>query len=72
MARDTWAPPPRNRPRWLEFALGACSPVPAPPGPSDGTLFLELDDRQWRIAVHPGDAAELRYLGFGRLQKRYQ
>lgn len=52
--------------RWREFALGVCGLVPSatPPGPRDGTLFLKMDDRQWRIAVHPGDTAELRYLGF--------
>lgn len=31
---------------------------------SDGTAYLKIDDRQWRIAVHPGDEPGLRYLGF--------
>jgi 3,4-dihydroxy-9,10-secoandrosta-1,3,5(10)-triene-9,17-dione 4,5-dioxygenase len=31
---------------------------------ADGTAFLKMDDRQWRIAVHPGDEPGLRYLGF--------
>ena len=52
--------------RWREFALGVCglAPAPIPPGASDGTQRFQMDDRQWRSAVHPGDAPELRYLGF--------
>ena len=29
----------------------------------DGTVFLKLDERQWRVAVHPGEGVGLRYLG---------
>ena len=31
---------------------------------ADGSVFLKMDDRQWRIAIHPGDAAGVAYLGF--------
>jgi 3,4-dihydroxy-9,10-secoandrosta-1,3,5(10)-triene-9,17-dione 4,5-dioxygenase len=30
----------------------------------DGTVFLKMDRRQWRLAVHPADAPGLAYLGF--------
>ncbi len=30
---------------------------------SDGTVYLKLDERQWRVAVHPGEASGLRYVG---------
>src|SRR5215470_18016131 len=30
----------------------------------DGTVFLKMDDWQWRVALHPGDGPGLRYLGF--------
>jgi len=40
-------------------------PDPAADGVGqDGTLFLKLDDYQWRLAVHPGAEPGLRYLGF--------
>ena len=54
-------------------------PSPMPPGPRpqgialpapeaqglapDGTAYLKLDRRQWRLAVHPGDEPGLGYLG---------
>jgi 3,4-dihydroxy-9,10-secoandrosta-1,3,5(10)-triene-9,17-dione 4,5-dioxygenase len=37
------------------------------PGPAiaaDGTVYLKLDDWQWRIAVHPDERPGLRYVGF--------
>jgi 2,3-dihydroxybiphenyl 1,2-dioxygenase len=30
----------------------------------DGTTYLKMDRRQWRLAVHPGDTPGLAYLGF--------
>ncbi len=30
----------------------------------DGSIYLKMDDRQWRIGVHPGDAVGLAYIGF--------
>lgn len=36
------------------------------PGPAigaDGTVYLKLDDWQWRIAVHPDERPGLRYVG---------
>jgi 2,3-dihydroxybiphenyl 1,2-dioxygenase len=51
--------PPGPRPH------GAVAPTPELQGMAkDGSAFLKLDDRQWRIAVHPGDTPGLRYLGF--------
>ena len=31
---------------------------------ADGTTYLKADDRQWRVAVHPGTAGRLAYAGF--------
>lgn len=31
---------------------------------ADGSVFLKMDRRQWRLAVHPGEAQGLAYLGF--------
>ncbi len=31
---------------------------------ADGTAYLKMDDRQWRLAVHPDATPGLRYLGF--------
>ncbi|HQR02772.1 MAG: VOC family protein [Proteobacteria bacterium] len=42
------------------------NPGPASQGSGigpDGSVYLKLDDHQWRVAVHPG-AEGLRYLGF--------
>ena len=30
----------------------------------DGSIYLKMDDYQWRIAVHPGSASGVAYLGF--------
>ena len=63
---------------WLSFATGVCGlmPSPLPPGddptgpPSadgtakDGTVYLKMDDRQWRLAAHPAETQGLRYVGF--------
>jgi extradiol dioxygenase len=42
----------------------------APRG-EDGSVFLRMDDRAWRIALHPGEDDQLSYLGWelrGRLE----
>jgi 3,4-dihydroxy-9,10-secoandrosta-1,3,5(10)-triene-9,17-dione 4,5-dioxygenase len=31
---------------------------------SDGSVYLKLDDWQWRVALHPAEGPGLRYLGF--------
>jgi 3,4-dihydroxy-9,10-secoandrosta-1,3,5(10)-triene-9,17-dione 4,5-dioxygenase len=30
----------------------------------DGSIYLKMDDRQWRIGIHPGEKVEVAYLGF--------
>ncbi|MAG34475.1 MAG: glyoxalase [Deltaproteobacteria bacterium] len=42
-------------------------PIPAPDAvgiAADGSAFLKMDRRQWRLAVHPGQTPGLAYLGF--------
>ena len=45
-------------------------PVPIQEGPeeagvaADGSVFLKMDRRQWRLAVHPAQTPGLAYLGF--------
>lgn len=45
-------------------------PVPTEGGPdaagvaADGSVFLKMDQRQWRLAVHPAQTPGLAYLGF--------
>ena len=49
---------------------GASDALPRIPDPEarglgpDGTLYLKLDDHQWRLAIHPGETPGLRYVGF--------
>jgi 3,4-dihydroxy-9,10-secoandrosta-1,3,5(10)-triene-9,17-dione 4,5-dioxygenase len=53
-----WMPPgPRSG--------GVPAPRPEAEGVAeDGTVFLKMDRRQWRLAVHPGEQSGLAYLGF--------
>jgi 3,4-dihydroxy-9,10-secoandrosta-1,3,5(10)-triene-9,17-dione 4,5-dioxygenase len=30
----------------------------------DGSVYLKMDDRQWRVAIHPGETTGIAYLGF--------
>ncbi len=45
-------------------------PVPPSAGPeeagvaADGSVYLKMDGRQWRVAVHPAETPGLAYLGF--------
>lgn len=54
---------------WETFAsdiLGLMT-VPAPPGAGEGfvdSLWLKMDRRHWRIAVHPSDQQGLAYVGW--------
>lgn len=44
---------------------GIALPTPGAEGlAADGSCYLKLDRRQWRLAVHPGAAPGLAYLGF--------
>jgi len=50
--------PPAPRPQ------GIALPAPDAQGiAADGTAYLKLDRRQWRLAVHPSDSPGLAYLG---------
>lgn len=48
---------------WRSFGTDVLGAELAPDGP-DGAVRLRVDDATWRIAVHPGDADDLRYLGW--------
>ena len=48
-----------------EGHLPGSEPVSAGSGiADDGSVFLKMDDQQWRIGVHPGESAGVAYLGF--------
>jgi extradiol dioxygenase len=63
-AWETWGP------KVIGFGIGdpmpAVSALDKPPGLlDDGTVYLRMDDRRWRIAVHPGEReGELAYIGW--------
>jgi 3,4-dihydroxy-9,10-secoandrosta-1,3,5(10)-triene-9,17-dione 4,5-dioxygenase len=47
--------------------FGLMGPGPASGGTGvapDGSVYLKMDERQWRIAIHQGDAPGVAYLGF--------
>src|SRR6266852_6025725 len=49
--------------RWLEFGpevLGLRADAPA----ADGTVYLRIDERVYRIAIHPGPEDRLAYVGW--------
>lgn len=46
---------------WAAFATGVLGLMPADPG--DGADRFRLDDLAWRIAVEPGEADDLAFLG---------
>jgi 3,4-dihydroxy-9,10-secoandrosta-1,3,5(10)-triene-9,17-dione 4,5-dioxygenase len=60
---------------WRVFGTEVCGLMPsrtlpgtdrAPEGEGvaeDGSVYLTLDERQWRVALHPGAATRLAYLG---------
>ena len=47
---------------WHEYATGVLGLMPG--APAGGARRYRLDDVAWRIAVEPGDADDLAYLGF--------
>lgn len=47
---------------WLRFALDGLGLADA--GAVGETLRLQMDDRSWRIALHPGPLNDLAYVGF--------
>lgn len=55
---------------WRDYGQQVCGLLPASGAPGavadDGSAYLKLDDRQWRIAIHPVQSADeqgLHYLG---------
>ena len=51
--------PPGARPSGLAIPAPDAKGVAA-----DGSVFLKMDRRQWRVAAHPGESPGLAYLGF--------
>jgi 2,3-dihydroxybiphenyl 1,2-dioxygenase len=49
--------------RWAEFATGVLGLEIAARDP-DGTIYLQMDDRHHRFALHPGPADDLAYNGW--------
>ncbi|MBW2361552.1 MAG: VOC family protein [Deltaproteobacteria bacterium] len=53
---------------WRAFAtdfLGLMpAPAPTPAAAEDGSLFFRMDDRSWRLAVHPAERGGLAYAGW--------
>ena len=47
---------------WRDYATGTLGLMDA--GTRNDTLFLRMDSRNWRVAVHPGAADDLLYAGF--------
>lgn len=46
-------------------AMASGGPASAGKGVApDGSVYLKMDERQWRIAVHPGDGRRAAYMGF--------
>ncbi len=52
-----------NAKAWEHFGPEILGLGLAEPG-NDGTVYLRMDDRHHRIAVHPGTADRLTYLGW--------
>lgn len=48
---------------WERFAVDVLGLGPAGRG-ADGSIAFRMDEQAWRIAVHPGTADDLAYLGF--------
>ena len=49
--------------QWRPFATGILGCMAAPDGP-DGSIRLRVDEADWRIQIHPGDADDLSYIGW--------
>src|SRR3954470_2286557 len=52
-----------NNKAWEEFGPEVFGLGLAEPG-DDGTVYLRMDDRHHRVAVHPGESDEIAYLGW--------
>ncbi|MGX1675490.1 VOC family protein [Streptomyces sp. NPDC055400] len=49
---------------WLTFGPEVLGFGLAPAREGDETVFLRMDDRRYRIAVHPGESEQLAYIGW--------
>jgi 3,4-dihydroxy-9,10-secoandrosta-1,3,5(10)-triene-9,17-dione 4,5-dioxygenase len=52
---------------WTDFATGVIGLMPVDPpagGDAAGDAYFTSDDRQWRVALHRSDRAQLAYAGF--------
>jgi 2,3-dihydroxybiphenyl 1,2-dioxygenase len=49
---------------WLTFGPEILGFGLAAPRDGDGTVYLRMDDRRYRIAIHPGDVEQVLYIGW--------
>ena len=52
---------------WLTFGTEVLGMIPARGGSGvgpDGSVYLKMDDWQWRVGVHAGERSGIAYLGF--------
>jgi 2,3-dihydroxybiphenyl 1,2-dioxygenase len=60
---ETWGP------KVIGFGIGdpmpTVSALDRPAGQrDDGTIYLRMDDRRWRLAIHPAERDEIAYIGW--------
>lgn len=53
-----------NKDEWPRMATDMWGAMVADPGP-DGAVRIKIDDTPWRIQIHPAEADETRYIGWG-------
>lgn len=49
---------------WIDYGPEVLGFGLAEPRDDDETVYLRMDDRRWRIAVHPGEQDDLKYIGW--------
>lgn len=53
-----------NNKAWTEFGPEVLGLQLTEPNGEDETVYLRMDDRRWRIAIHPGEKDKLSYVGW--------